>query len=98
MDAMDNGLEQRVERAAVGGPRYAQWLALGYLVGIVLCALVIYAEFRQIDRLEVNDHVPTPLGDAVGDVHQLIFGREVHQTFDEVEAHTTHTSAATNTT
>ena len=50
MDAMDNGLEQRVERAAVGGPRYAQWLALGYLVGIVLCALVIYAEFRQIDR------------------------------------------------
>jgi diguanylate cyclase (GGDEF)-like protein/PAS domain S-box-containing protein len=47
---MDNGLEQRVERLTLGGPRYAQWLALGYLAGIFLCALVIYAEFRQIDR------------------------------------------------
>ena len=49
-DVMDNGLEQRVERLTLGGPRYAQWLALGYLAGIFLCALVIYAEFRQIDR------------------------------------------------
>ena len=46
---MDSSLRQQVD-PAVTGPRYAQWLAVGYLAVVALCTLVVYAEFRQIDR------------------------------------------------
>lgn len=46
---MDSSLRQQVD-PAVTGPRYAQWLVVGYLAVVALCTLVVYAEFRQIDR------------------------------------------------
>jgi hypothetical protein len=48
---MDRGLNRQADRArSTGKRRYVQWLAVGYLCVGALCALVILAEFRQIDR------------------------------------------------
>ena len=35
--------------------------------------------------------MPAPCFDALGNLHQLVFGCEVHQAFDEIETHTAHT-------
>ena len=43
-------------------------------------------KLRQIDGLEIDDDVPAELGDAPGDLHQLVFRGEVDQALDEIEA------------
>ena len=48
-------------------------------------------QLGQVHRLEIDHHMPAQLGDAAGDLHQLVLGREVHQALDEVEAHAAHT-------
>ena len=48
-------------------------------------------QLGQVHCLKVNDHMPTPSFDALGNFHQLVFGCEVHQAFDEIETHASHT-------
>ena len=50
-------------------------------------------QLGQIDRLEVDDHMPVERCDSAGDLDQLIFRREVHEPADEVEAHATHAAS-----
>jgi hypothetical protein len=47
-------------------------------------------QLGQIDRLEVDHHVPAERCDSTGDLNQLVLRREVHQPPDEVEAHAAH--------
>ena len=43
-------------------------------------------QLGQVDRLEVDHHMPAQLLDASRDLHQLVLGREIDQALDEVEA------------
>ncbi len=47
-------------------------------------------QLGQVDGLEVDHHVPAERGNARGDLHQLVPGREIDQALDEVEAHAAH--------
>ena len=42
-------------------------------------------QFRKITGLEVDHNMPAHGADPPGDFHQLVFWREVDQTFDEIE-------------
>ena len=47
-------------------------------------------QFRQVDRLEIDHDMPAELGNAAGNLHQLVPRREIDQALDEVEAHAAH--------
>ena len=49
-------------------------------------------QLGQVHCLKINDHMPAPGFDALGDFHQFVFGREVDQTLHEIKTYPPHTS------
>ena len=47
-------------------------------------------QLGQIHCLKINHDMPAEFGNSAGNFQQFIFGREINQPFDEVEAHAAH--------